>query len=74
MQLDLFQPITLESIRDARIDDLEKKLENVRRGLFSRLHDQSKLIISLQQDVDFLRCKLKEMQEGTKEEKIRRIK
>jgi hypothetical protein len=64
VQLDLFREMTSDDILKAEIDELKERQENMRRGLFARHNDMVKLVFSLQNEVEGLQGKIKEMRKG----------
>lgn len=60
LQFDLFEPATVEWQQEKRVQALEEAQDRLRKGLFSRLNDQSKEIVKLHRELDYLRILLLE--------------
>lgn len=58
MQLELFQKTENEIIRD-EITKIRESSENVRRGIFTRFNELSKLFLEQQKEIEELKEKLK---------------
>jgi hypothetical protein len=60
LQYELFEPNTVEWQQEKRVQALEEAQDRLRKGLFSRLNDQSKEIVKLHRELDYLRILLLE--------------
>lgn len=58
VQFDLFKETTDVDVMKAEIEHLKESIGNVRRGIFARHNEMAKLIISQQEELDFLKVKL----------------
>jgi hypothetical protein len=58
LQYDLFEKVTPEFEMKAKMGAIQLELTNVRRGMFARLHDLSKLYVELESKFADLETKI----------------
>jgi hypothetical protein len=58
VQLELFEPATEEWLQEKRINEIAESQDRLRKGLFSRFHEQGKLIVSLTRKIDYLESEI----------------
>jgi hypothetical protein len=62
MQLDFLEEVTEYKMLSSQVNELMKMTHNIRRNIFAQLNEHDKILLKLQDQIDFIRQKIDQIE------------